>query len=49
MNLIKEDLSKQFDADLAEVLSSFVAQQQVLQATYQVAGQGLRLSLIQFL
>ncbi len=47
--LINEDLSKQFDADLAEVLSSFVAQQQVLQATYQVAGQGFQLSLIQFL
>lgn len=47
--LINEDLSQQFDADLAEVLSSFVAQQQVLQATYQVAGQGFQLSLIQFL
>jgi flagellar hook-associated protein 3 FlgL len=47
--LIKEDLSQQFDADLAEVLSNFVAQQQVLQATYQVAGQGFQLSLIQFL
>jgi flagellar hook-associated protein 3 FlgL len=47
--LINEDLSKQFNADLAEVLSSFVAQQQVLQATYQVAGQGFQLSLIQFL
>lgn len=47
--LINEDLSKQFDADLAEVLSSFVAQQQVLQATYQVAGQGLQLNLLQFL
>ncbi len=47
--LINDDLSKQFDADLAEVLSSFVAQQQVLQATYQVAGQGFQLSLIQFL
>lgn len=47
--LINEDLSKQFDADLAEVLSNFVAQQQVLQATYQVAGQGLQLNLLQFL
>jgi flagellar hook-associated protein 3 FlgL len=47
--LINEDLSQQFDADLAEVLSNFVAQQQVLQATYQVAGQGFQLSLIQFL
>jgi flagellar hook-associated protein 3 FlgL len=47
--LITEDLSQQFDADLAEVLSNFVAQQQVLQATYQVAGQGFQLSLIQFL
>jgi flagellar hook-associated protein 3 FlgL len=47
--LINEDLSQQFDADLAEVLSNFVAQQQVLQATYQVAGQGLQLSLLQFL
>lgn len=47
--LINEDLSKQFDADLAEVLSNFVAQQQVLQATYQVAGQGFQLSLLQFL
>lgn len=47
--LVNEDLSKQFDADLAEVLSSFVAQQQVLQATYQVAGQGFQLNLFQFL
>lgn len=47
--LINEDLSKQFDADLAEVLSSFVAQQQVLQATYQVASQGFQLNLFQFL
>jgi flagellar hook-associated protein 3 FlgL len=47
--LINEDLSQQFDADLAEVLSNFVAQQQVLQATYQVAGQGFQLSLLQFL
>mgnify|MGYP003663171275 CR=1 FL=1 len=47
--LINEDLSQQFDADLAEVLSNLVAQQQVLQATYQVAGQGFQLSLIQFL
>lgn len=46
---IQEDLSQQLDADLAEVLSNFVAQQQVLQATYQVAGQGLQLSLLQFL
>jgi len=47
--LINADLSQQFDADLAEVLSNFVAQQQVLQATYQVAGQGFQLSLLQFL
>ena len=47
--LINEDLSQQFDADLAEVLSRFVAQQQVLQATYQVAGQGFQLNLLQFL
>ncbi|NQV27538.1 MAG: hypothetical protein HQ518_24580, partial [Rhodopirellula sp.] len=47
--LMNEDLSKEFNADLAEVLSSFVAQQQVLQATYQVAGQGFQLNLLQFL
>jgi flagellar hook-associated protein 3 FlgL len=47
--LINEDLSQNFDADLAEVLSNFVAQQQVLQATYQVAGQGFQLNLFQFL
>ena len=47
--LINETLSQEFDADLAEVLSAFVAQQQVLEATYRVAGQGFQLSLIQFL
>lgn len=46
---INVDLSEQLDADLAEVLSNLIAQQQVLQATYQTAGQGLQLSLLQFL
>ena len=47
--VLKESLSEEFDADLAEVLSNFLAQEQALQATYQVAGQSFQLSLLSFI
>jgi flagellar hook-associated protein 3 FlgL len=47
--VLKESLSEEFDADLAEVLSNFLAQEQALQATYQVAGQSFQLSLLSYI
>lgn len=46
---INEDLSNSFDADLTEVLTNFVAQQQALEASYRVAGEAFRLNLLSFL
>ena len=46
---LNDDLSKEFDADLSQVLTSFLAYQQTLQATYQVASDSFGLSLLSFL
>lgn len=43
------NLSQEFDADLTEVLSALVAQQQTLEATYRIASQTLQLSLLSFI
>jgi len=46
---LNDDLSTEFDADLSEVLTAFLAYQQTLQATYQVASDSFRLNLLSFL
>ncbi len=46
---LNDDLSNEFDADLSEVLTAFLAYQQTLQATYQVASDSFGLSLLSFL
>ena len=46
---LRESLAEVFDADLAEVVSNIAAAQAGLEATLTVAGQTLRLSLINFL
>ncbi len=46
---LNDDLSHEFDADLSEVLTAFLAYQQTLQATYQVASDSFGLSLLSFL
>ena len=46
---LKEQLSEKFDADLTEVLTELLQQQQALEATLQIAAQSLNLSLLSYL
>lgn len=46
---LNDDLSQEFDADLSEVLTAFLAYQQNLQATYQVAADSFSLNLLSFI
>jgi flagellin-like hook-associated protein FlgL len=46
---LNADLSNEFDADLSEVLTAFLAYQQSLQATYQVAADSFSLNLLSFI
>lgn len=46
---LQEDLTAEFEVDLAAVLSAFLTEQQTLEATYRIAGQSLQLNLLSFL
>lgn len=46
---LNENLATEFDIDLSEAYTEFVARQQTLQATYQAASQTLQLNLLAFL
>lgn len=46
---LNDDLSHEFDADLSEVLTAFLAYQQTLEATYKVASDSFSLSLLSFI
>ncbi|MBI1310994.1 flagellar hook-associated protein 3 [bacterium] len=46
---LNDDLSNEFDADLSQTLTSYLAWQQSLQGTYQVASKSFSLSLLAYL